>query len=209
MTIPNKLTVSRLILSPLFFFCFFLPVWINGGTMTDRFSLPVVIALSVIFLFIEISDLVDGIIARSRNLVTDIGKLLDPFADVMSRMTYFICFTIYGIMPAWIFIVLFYRELGIIFIRLILFREGIALAARKGGKIKAVFYAMSGGAGIIAFALQRLGAQGQVREIWHYLTLSVFLIALLLSVFSFLEYFLLFRRAYLQKHNQKKTENLH
>jgi CDP-diacylglycerol--glycerol-3-phosphate 3-phosphatidyltransferase len=203
MTIPNKLTVSRLILSPLFFLCFFLPVWLDGITQTDWLSLPLVIVLSVLFLCIEISDLVDGIIARSRNLVTDIGKLLDPFADVMSRMTYFICFTIYGIMPAWIFIVLFYRELGIIFIRLLLFREGIALAARKGGKIKATFYAMSGGAGIIAFSLQRLGAQERVQEVWHYLTISVFLIALLLSVVSFLEYFLMFRKEYMRIHKKK------
>ena len=75
-----------------------------------------------------------------RNLVSDIGKILDPFSDVLSRVTYFICFTAAGLMPLWAMIVIVWREFCIMFIRMVMAKEGTALAARNGGKAKAVFY---------------------------------------------------------------------
>jgi len=63
----------------------------------------------------ELSDFVDGRLARRDNQVTAFGKLFDPFADVISRVTYFLAFASIGIMPLWVFLVVLYREFGILF----------------------------------------------------------------------------------------------
>ena len=125
MTLPNKLTVLRLILSPIFFVVYFLPDWTGGGGGISA------AAVLLIFVVIEVSDVLDGYFARRLGLVSDIGKVIDPFADVMSRMTYFFCFTLAGLMPAWIFLLLIYRELGATFLRMLLIRRGIALAGHR------------------------------------------------------------------------------
>ena len=142
MNLPTILTSFRIFLSPLFFGCFFFPLWTGFG------AFPAVVILWVIFLIIEISDMVDGFLARALDQVTDTGKLLDPFADVIARLTYFVCFVATGIMPAWAFLPILYRELGVTYLRMILYKDGIALAANRWGKLKAVFYAFSGGFGL-------------------------------------------------------------
>ncbi len=145
MTLPNKLTVLRLILSPIFFVVYFLPDWTGGGGGISA------AAVLLIFVVIEVSDVLDGYFARRLGLVSDIGKVIDPFADVMSRMTYFFCFTLAGLMPAWIFLLLIYRELGATFLRMLLIRRGIALAASVWGKAKAITYALGGILGVLHY----------------------------------------------------------
>ena len=65
--------------------------------------------LLVIFLYIEASDLIDGYIARRQNLVTDMGKVLDPFSDIISRVSYFLVFTVMDIMPPLSFLIILYQ----------------------------------------------------------------------------------------------------
>jgi len=182
MNLPNKLTVFRLILSPLYFIVFFLPVWTGRWEMVSAF------VLLVIFLGIETSDVLDGHIARSRNLVTDIGKVLDPFADVFSRMTYFICFSAVGLMPVWIFVILIYRELAITFLRMYMIKKGFVMAASIWGKIKAVFYAFSGIIGLATIFTERLSPSSGALPTLRNLRLVIFLIAAFASVASFLTY---------------------
>ncbi len=164
---PNKLTVLRIILSPVFFIFYFLPDWtgaFGGGVASagsvipavSRISIISTVAVVLIFIIIEVSDVLDGLIARRFGLVTDIGKVIDPFADVMSRMTYFFCFTLSGLMPAWIFLVLIYRELGATFLRMLMIRKGVAMAASMWGKAKAVTYAVGGILGVIHFVVLHL-----------------------------------------------------
>jgi CDP-diacylglycerol--glycerol-3-phosphate 3-phosphatidyltransferase len=179
MNLPNKLTVARIVLSPVFLVLFFLPSW------TGAPRLPITIALIVLFGLMELSDLLDGMIARKQNLVTDLGKVLDPFADVLSRMTYFLCFTGAGLMPVWILAVLIYRELGITFIRTILFRKGIAVPASIWGKGKAVLYSLSGFCGISYIFLSAvMELPGWAKP----LLLGIFICAAVASVASFLTY---------------------
>ncbi len=80
----------RVVLSPVFFVVYFMPQWFNFT------AVPVIAALTLIFTAIEVSDLIDGKVARKLNQVSDLGKLLDPFGDSLSRLTYFLCFTVSG-----------------------------------------------------------------------------------------------------------------
>lgn len=182
MNLPNKLTVLRIILSPLFFLAFFLPVWTGRGNLISA------VVLLILFLVIEISDVLDGHIARSRNLVTEIGKVMDPFADVFSRMTYFICFTFTGLMPVWIFIVLIYRELSVTFMRMFMIKQGVAMAASVWGKLKAVFYAFSGIIGLAAVVLGRSFPDSVLLGPFRTASFVIFLIAAIASIGSFMAY---------------------
>ena len=150
MNIPNKLTVSRLVMAPLFFIAFNLPVWI-GPEIGKLSSILTIILL----LFTEMSDLLDGIIARKYGLVTDLGKVMDPFADTFSRLTYFVCLSGFGIMPSWAFIIIMWREFFILFLRMLMMGKGKPVAANIWGKMKAVLYAVSGAAGGLYIALTR------------------------------------------------------
>ncbi len=185
MTLPNKLTTGRLILTPVFFGLFVFTV------MGESILFPGMIALWVIQLVSEISDVLDGHIARSRNLVSDMGKIMDPFADVISRVTYFVCFTYVGMMPLWALMIILWREFCIMFIRMVMAKEGTALAAKWGGKAKAVFYFVSGIFGLIVLTMQSLGAVNGI-QIMSVIARWLFILAAFSSLLSFMEYLILF-----------------
>ena len=188
MNLPTKLTVSRIILSPVFFLVWFLPIWTGHGAFISA------IFLIVLFIVQELTDVLDGAIARKRNLVTEVGKVLDPFADVMSRMTFFICFTGSSLMPVWVFTILLYRELAITFLRLLMIRRGIAMAASIWGKLKAVVYTLAGITGISAVVISRFGLSEDIAITLETIALYVFILAALASVSSFVTYAVRARR---------------
>ena len=188
MNLATALTASRLVLSPVFFVLFLLPRW------TGAFHVPAVVLLWIVFLFIEFSDVADGAVARRRNEVSDLGKLLDPFADVISRMTYFITFAAVGIMPVWIVLLILYREYSIIFMRMLMYRTGTAMAARKGGKLKAVFYAIAGGAGILVEMTRSIQGFGPYEGAAEIFALAVFVVSVILAYVSLSDYLVVFFR---------------
>lgn len=188
MNLATTLTASRLFLAPIYFVLFQIPRWTGG------FQIPAVVLLWVVFLAIELSDALDGAVARRRNEVTDLGKLLDPFADVISRMTYFITFAAVGIMPAWIVLLILYREYTIIFLRMMMYRTGTALAARKGGKLKAVFYAVAGGAGILVEMTRTIEPLARFQTATEIGALVVFVISVVLAYLSLSDYLRVFFR---------------
>ena len=126
MNLPNKLTVSRLILT-----AFFL--------MALLFDFPYhyTVAL-VLFVAASLTDLFDGIIARRRNLLTDFGKLMDPLADKVLICSAFIAFIELDWMPAWMVILIVARELAITGLRLLAASKNIVLAAERQGKNKTI-----------------------------------------------------------------------
>ena len=138
MSIADKFTLSRLLLAPVFFILYFLPVWLDVD--------PVLITVIIVPLvaFMEFTDYLDGHYARKYNEVSDFGKLFDPFADVVAHLTILFCLVISDYFPIWIFILIFYREFCMLFIRLIAIQKGVAIAARKGGKLKTVLYIVTG-----------------------------------------------------------------
>ncbi len=183
MNLPNKITVFRLIMTPIFFITFFLPVWFSESLSTLS-----AVLLLILWVLIELSDLADGIIARKRGLVTDLGKVLDPFSDTLAHLTYFVAFVAVGVMPVWAFIIVMYREFSIIFLRMLMMKTGKAVAANIWGKSKTVLYAVSGIAGIFYVCADRLLDQTGWKSIADPVLLILFAITALASVVSFLTY---------------------
>ena len=124
MNIPNRLTVLRLIMVPVFFISFCLPEWFGEGARMIS-----VVLMLICYVTAELSDLLDGKIARKYHLVTDLGKVMDPFADTLSHLTFFVCFYGMGLMPAIAFIIIMWREFSILFLRRLMMGKGKAVAA--------------------------------------------------------------------------------
>lgn len=213
MNIPTKLTVLRLILTPFVFIFFFLPIWGNLCPYCAKDSLVLstasVILMLLVYLVCELTDFLDGFIARKYHMITDLGKVLDPFSDVMIHLTFFICFTFVGLMPVWAFTIIFYREISITFIRMISTTKGIVVPANWWGKGKTVLYAISALFGLIFVSIDRLAFAGFYSGIasvlpeipswgsklvaWGLPSLKLlFVLAALASLVSFLSYLIPF-----------------
>jgi CDP-diacylglycerol--glycerol-3-phosphate 3-phosphatidyltransferase len=192
MTLADKVTSLRLVFSPLFFILYLLPErWPSWFEQGARWTVPV---LWLLFILSELSDLADGKIARRRGEVGDFGKLYDPFADVIVRITYFLCFVITGILPAFLFLLVLYREFGILFLRTLMMKKGIAMGARKGGKLKAVAYMLTGAVALLAVSARRLGFDGYF-PILAQSAVIIFAFSVVISLLSFADYVLVYRRA--------------
>ncbi len=123
MNLPNRLTILRIVLVPVFVL-FFLLGWYFLSLL--------------VFAAASITDTLDGHIARSRGLVTNFGKLMDPLADKILVMAAMLCFVQIGACPAWIVIVILAREFLVTSLRLIAAGEGIVIAADVFGKMKTI-----------------------------------------------------------------------
>ncbi|WP_134643841.1 CDP-diacylglycerol--glycerol-3-phosphate 3-phosphatidyltransferase [Weissella cibaria] len=137
MNLPNKLTLFRMILIPVFMLVLALPLdW--GTLQVSGAQLPVThLVAAIIFIVASLTDLADGKIARKYKLVTNFGKFADPLADKLLVMTALIFFVQFGWVPAWMVAIIVIRELAITGLRtLIVENNGKVLAAAMPGKIK-------------------------------------------------------------------------
>ncbi|MCR4787156.1 MAG: CDP-diacylglycerol--glycerol-3-phosphate 3-phosphatidyltransferase [Lachnospiraceae bacterium] len=139
MNLPNKLTLLRVIMIP-FFIVFLMMPLINA----DLFPNPVndYIAFGI-FVVASLTDLVDGKIARARNLVTNFGKFMDPLADKLLVCSALICLIELGRISSWMVIVIIAREFIISGFRLIAADKGVVIAASYWGKFKTTFQMVS------------------------------------------------------------------
>jgi CDP-diacylglycerol--glycerol-3-phosphate 3-phosphatidyltransferase len=189
----DKVTSLRLIMTPFFFILYLLPGMNLFGTNAAFEGAWFLIALWVMFIVGEISDLLDGHIARSRNEVSDFGKLFDPFADTLVRVTYFLCFVVTGILPVIPFLIILYREFGILFVRILMMKKGVAMAARLGGKIKAFSYMLTGGFCLLYVTLERLG-MASLAPAFRMVANVIFIISTAIAVVSFVDYLILYKK---------------
>lgn len=127
MNLPNKITIFRVFMIPLFVVLM----------MLQRIPGNEFYALAV-YAIACISDAVDGHIARKYNLITDFGKFMDPVADKLLVCSALICFVEQGLMPAWVALIIIARELVIDGFRLVAASKGIVIAASIWGKAKTV-----------------------------------------------------------------------
>src|SRR5438445_5564300 len=126
MNLPNKLTISRFILTVAFL-----------AVMFSRVRFHQTIALTL-FVAGGISDFLDGQIARRHKLITNFGILMDPLADKIMVCSAFIAFVGLNWMPAWMVIIIVARELAITGLRLLAASKNVVLAAEGYGKHKTI-----------------------------------------------------------------------
>jgi CDP-diacylglycerol--glycerol-3-phosphate 3-phosphatidyltransferase len=138
LSLANYLTFIRIFISPIF-----LVIYIEHDALGITYTM-----LPYILLFLlgvsELSDAFDGYVARKYNQVTDLGKILDPMADSIARISVFLTFTQEPVrLPMLLIFVFLYRDSVVSTLRTICALKGFALAARLSGKIKAVIQAIA------------------------------------------------------------------
>lgn len=166
MNLPNKLTVLRVIMVP--FFVFFMLTDV-GGAANKWIAL-------IIFCVASLTDMLDGKIARARNLVTNFGKFMDPLADKLLVCSAMICLVEMHIIPAWIVIIIIAREFIISGFRLIASDNGVVIAASYWGKFKTVFQMV-----MICLMIANIPALRLLTDI-------VMWVALILTIVSLIDY---------------------
>lgn len=126
MNLPNKLTILRILLIPVFVLMFYLNI-----------PFAKLIAAGV-FVIASLTDTLDGHIARSRNMITDFGKFLDPIADKLLVVSAFLMLVESGSLSAVIVIIIIAREFIVSAFRMVAASEGLVIAAGPLGKIKTI-----------------------------------------------------------------------
>ena len=205
MKIANILTFSRVICAPVFFVLYFLPLWLPQSPILDEFSVHLMIPL---LLLAEFTDYLDGKFARDNNEVSSFGKIFDPFADVFLNLTVFFCLAFSGYMPPVVLLLILYREISIIFMRLVAMQKGVAIGARIGGKIKTVLYIISGFFALFiesALRLKLFNNDYYFFKNYKAICLALFIICLLVSYVSFADYLFNFKNVLVSKDKTQQS----
>jgi len=181
MNLPNKLTVLRMLLIPIFVAVLaFDPDWGTWDVLGAE--LPVShFAAAMIFSIAAITDWFDGHLARKHKLITNFGKFMDPLADKMLVTAALVYLVELDFVAAWIVVLIICREFAVTGLRLVASDEGIVLAAGTSGKAKTWVQLTS----IIAYLLHDVGF-ALVGIPFADITMWL---ALILTIYSGVEYF--------------------
>lgn len=166
MNIANKLTIFRILMVPVFLIL----MGLEGQTYHSLGGL--------IFVIASLTDMLDGYLARSRNLVTTFGKFMDPLADKILTSAAFIVLVEKNIIPAWAVVIIIAREFIITGFRTLAASQDITIAASPLGKLKTIFQLTA----LILLLFPAIFPLG--------LGLVVFYIAVILTVLSGVDYLL-------------------
>ncbi|HVW41657.1 MAG TPA: CDP-diacylglycerol--glycerol-3-phosphate 3-phosphatidyltransferase [Amycolatopsis sp.] len=167
--VANILTLSRLVLVPVFVVALFA----DGGT-----DVGWRVAATVLFAIASLTDQVDGWVARRYGLITDFGKIADPIADKALIGAALIGLSVLGELPWWVTVVIAVREVGVTLLRFWVIRYGV-IPASRGGKAKTLTQI----AAIVVYLLPLPGAADPVR--W-----ALMGVALVLTVVTGIDYVL-------------------
>ena len=168
MNLPNKLTLLRICLIPVF-------VILMLSQVSNFFLIS-----CIIFIIASITDFLDGKIARKYNLVTDFGKFMDPLADKLLVLSALICMIEYDLVAGWMVIIIVARELTVSILRAIAADNGKVIAASGGGKIKTTSQ-------MIAIVLLLIGANYSNSQIVFVGTIAMY-IATIFTLYSGIDY---------------------
>lgn len=126
LNVPNKLTVLRILLTPILVFFLI-------SSLENKFLFAL-----LIFSVASITDQIDGFIARKNNQVTNFGKIADPLADKILVVSVLLCLIQLGVITALPVVIIIVREFLVVYIRLIAASQGTIIAANNFGKLKTV-----------------------------------------------------------------------
>src|SRR5213082_303995 len=155
MNLPNKLTVSRFILTVAFLLAMFSEIPFHETIALAFFSAA------------GISDFLDGQIARRRKLITNFGILMDPLADKIMVCSAFIAFVGLKWIPSWMVVIVVARELAITGLRLLAASKNVVLAAEGFGKHKTVSQIVAIISILVVHSYPDWGAVGRAIFGWH------------------------------------------
>ncbi len=165
--LPNALTMLRLLLVPVFGYLLMVD---SGQSDTARWW------AALVFVVASFTDLVDGAVARARNLVTTFGKVADPIADKALTGVALLGLSLLGELSWWVTIVILGREISITLVRFIVIRHGV-IPASRGGKAKTVSQ-------MLAILLYIVPVSGLVAD----LRAPVMFVAVVLTVLTGIDY---------------------
>jgi CDP-diacylglycerol--glycerol-3-phosphate 3-phosphatidyltransferase len=171
---PNAITAARLPLAPLAVLCL-----VSGSPWGT-------LAAAALALLLEVTDILDGRIARSYGHVTTFGKLFDPFSDAFSRFTLFLGLYHVGVAVLWMIIAIFYRDSSVSFLRTVSAVRNVVLSARQSGKIKAVVQGVGTQICFLSLAISNLWPDAPIPADlpwWSMLAMT------LVTMLSFVDYF--------------------
>lgn len=169
--LANIITVVRILLAPVFVVLLVLDGGEDGWLR---------LAAAALFILAIATDGVDGMLARRRNLVTDLGILLDPIADKLLTGAALVMLAVLAELPVWVVVVILVREWGITLFRFAMLRDRV-IPASRGGKLKTVVQAVA-----ISFALVPLW---QVLGEWvHVVNTALMSAAVVLTVVTGVDY---------------------
>lgn len=132
LSIASQITVSRIVLTPVFIWVFFHD---SDLDYTNNLLIFKVLAFVMVCLFM-FTDWLDGYLARKMNEVSTLGKYLDPFSDKISNFTIFLCFMASGYANIWMVALIYFREASVETLRTLAASQGLTIAARPSGKWK-------------------------------------------------------------------------
>lgn len=182
-TIPNLLTLFRIVVTPLFFILFYY-------FPTKVFSL----LASVLFALASLTDFLDGYIARRWNLETSLGKFLDPLADKLLVAVALIMLIPLGRVPSWMVAVIIGREILVTGLRVVAITEGLVIAASKLGKYKTIFQIVSVTCLLLHYEYHLFIESPYLLINFHQVGMGLLWVALAITVWSGIDYFRKFFR---------------
>ena len=175
--VPNLITVVRILLAPLFIWMLLADAGQDGALRW---------AAAVLFILAIATDGIDGAIARKHNLVTDLGKLLDPIADKVLTGGALVALSILGELWWWVTIVILVRELGITAFRFVMLRDRV-IPASRGGKLKTIMQS-------VAISLFLVPLWLVLGDWIHWVNYAAMAVALVLTVSTGIDYLVAARR---------------
>ena len=184
MNTPNKLTLGRMIATPIFM-----------ATMLIDFPYHYLVSL-VLFALASLTDMIDGKMARKYNLVTDFGKFLDPLADKMLTTSAYLGFMFlyskegdnYGWQMTTIVFIVLFREFMVSSLRLVTANSGLVVAANIWGKLKTVSQMLGLVAALFCYTLIKDFGLSQIQSVCDIIIMVLFWISAVLCVISGLIY---------------------
>lgn len=177
LNLPNILTLTRIVAAPAVVVLLYLVKWHDWSWASQLATL--------VFALACITDVVDGHIARSQKIITDLGRFLDPLADKLLIVSVLIMLVSLGWAPAWVAIIIVGRELAVTGIRAVAASEGTVMSADRYGKIKTVTQSVA--IGVLVWHVPFFGFD------LNPLGLVLLYIALAMTVFSGLNYLYSYR----------------